>query len=466
MNEEQLAQLRAEVTSGASEGSLSGIDSEEDFQVSPDLGESSASGASESSLSGIDSEEDLQVSPHSGESSASGNEQLAQLRDAMSSNASESDPINHQPRQGNGIRFCIGGSYDSNSSDDTTKLSFLERGRLSSPGPAGSNEWQSPLLQPRNLVPLDPMQPQAAAGSESDTESHTQRNLGKHRRQTSSADFLVSSAMEIGSDGHGYSSDGLGNLREVCSPATQRSISVGGEFGSETHETTKSIPPPYISSESEDKDPMPRPPALTLRQEQPVDDIHELSTSSVGTPIAEGAENRVLLQSMADRDAGRHLGSHGTGEFDYHRKLAPLATQELRSFVFHDLTVSHNIPRVARQGFRSLHTAGRPSDPRTTRKRMRDITGVEEVRYDCCIEGCISYALPRYSNLTECPFSGCKHARYKADGGPYTQHSYIPITHRLRLMYSDKERAIEMMAYRAKMDEEMRTEVWRASAHT
>ena len=97
---------------------------------------------------------------------------------------------------------------------------------------------------------------------------------------------------------------------------------------------------------------------------------------------------------------------------------------------------------------------------------MRDVTGLEEVRYDCCIEGCISYALPQYANLTECPINECKHARFKANGGSYAQHSYIPITHRLQLMYSDKERAIEMMTYRAKMDEEMNTGVCCASART
>jgi hypothetical protein len=163
------------------------------------------------------------------------------------------------------------------------------------------------------------------------------------------------------------------------------------------------------------------------------------------------------IQSMADQEG--HVGPHNEDSFDYRKKLSPLSTQQLRSFVFHDLTVTHHIPRIAIQGFSSLHISERPSDPRTTKKLMGVLTGLGEVRYDCCIEGCISYSLPRYSSMKECPIRGCARPRLKPDGTPFAQHSYIPITHRLRLMYSDKERAIEMMTYRAKMDEEMETGV-------
>lgn len=127
--------------------------------------------------------------------------------------------------------------------------------------------------------------------------------------------------------------------------------------------------------------------------------------------------------------------------------------------MFHDITVTHQVARIAVRAFGRLHTSDRPSDYRTTKRRLNALTGLDEVRYDRCIGGCISYALPRYADLRECPINGCKHARFKADGKPYAQHTYIPISHRLRLMYSDKERAREMMAYRAKMDEETETEV-------
>jgi len=97
---------------------------------------------------------------------------------------------------------------------------------------------------------------------------------------------------------------------------------------------------------------------------------------------------------------------------------------------------------------------------------MEAVTGLSEVRFDCCIEGCISYSIPRYAGLKECPIDGCKRPRFKGDGKPYAQHAYIPITHRLRLMYADKRRAIEMMTYRNKMEGEMKTDVCSTRWHT
>ncbi|KAA8910744.1 hypothetical protein FN846DRAFT_774739, partial [Sphaerosporella brunnea] len=95
----------------------------------------------------------------------------------------------------------------------------------------------------------------------------------------------------------------------------------------------------------------------------------------------------------------------------------------------------------------------KPLDPRTTEKRIATLTGVREVRYDCCVNGCISYSLPKYADLLDCPINTCKHPRYRTTNGrqeAYARHSYIPVTHRLRLMYANKERAKEMMAYRYK----------------
>lgn len=189
-----------------------------------------------------------------------------------------------------------------------------------------------------------------------------------------------------------------------------------------------------------------------------LDDIRDLPTSSAGSSEVEGGRDYVQTRAMSIQ--GADLGPHDeVGSFDYRGKLAPLGNQDLRSMVFHDVKVTHHVSRVAMKAFRSLHTEDRPSDSRTTKKRMTVVTGVEEVRYDCCIEGCISYALPKYASLDQCPIKGCMHQRFKANGKPYAQHTYIPIIHRLRLMYSDKGRAIEMMTYRAKMDREMASDV-------
>ena len=209
---------------------------------------------------------------------------------------------------------------------------------------------------------------------------------------------------------------------------------------------------------SESSDELPRPP--DLRRGVNVAAIQDFSTSSLESSDVEGWEGGALIRNQDVSTGPQEIESASEdGHFDYRSKLLPLSAQEIRSFVFHDIQVSHHVPREAVQMFAGLHTVNPPLDSRTTKKRLKAITGLEEVRYDCCIEGCISYALPKYASLTECPVAKCKHPRSKGDGTPYSQHSYIPITHRLRLMYSDKERAREMMAYRAKMDEEIETEV-------
>ena len=146
--------------------------------------------------------------------------------------------------------------------------------------------------------------------------------------------------------------------------------------------------------------------------------------------------------------------------FDYRSKLLPLSAKEIGSFVIHNITVTHHFPREAAKSFATLHTEDPPFDPRTTKKRLESVTSLKEVLYDCCKEGCISYALLKKASLTECPINSCRRPRYKADRRPHAQHSYIPIAHRLQLMYSDKERAREMMTYCAMVDHEMKTAVW------
>lgn len=194
--------------------------------------------------------------------------------------------------------------------------------------------------------------------------------------------------------------------------------------------------------------------------------ISNLSSSSDDlSEIEGGVDGPQLTNQDADRRLDGSCPIDEGSSFDYRSKLLPLSAQEIRSFVIHDITVTHHVPREAAQSFASLHTDDPPFDPRTTKKRLESVTGLKEVLYDCCKEGCISYALPKYASLTECPINSCRYPRYKADGRPHAQHSYIPIAHRLRLMYSDKERAREMMTYRAMVDREMKTTVWTIEMH-
>ena len=238
------------------------------------------------------------------------------------------------------------------------------------------------------------------------------------------------------------------------SPATPSTIFGNSESGPDTrlsHEAMK----PCISESSSSEVGLPR--CQALQRGPPVLEIQDLSTSSVEPSDEEGGDDGAPVQSMASQN--EDSGSRVVDSFDYRRKSSPLSKQEILSLVFHDIVITHHVPRLAEQAFARLHDPDRPSDPRTTKRRLAALTGVEEIRYDCCLNGCISYALPRYADLTDCPINGCKQARLKANGDPYAQHAYIPISHRLRLMYSDKKRAREMMAYRAKMDEEVETGV-------
>ncbi|KAA8894380.1 hypothetical protein FN846DRAFT_756438, partial [Sphaerosporella brunnea] len=99
---------------------------------------------------------------------------------------------------------------------------------------------------------------------------------------------------------------------------------------------------------------------------------------------------------------------------------------------------------------------------RTTEKRIAKLTGIAEVKYDCCIKGCISYSLPKYAQLEQCPMKDCKHPRYRTSTErqeAYAQHTYIPVAHRLRLMYADRQRAKEMMDYRYRCLEDRKNNV-------
>ncbi|KAI5814061.1 hypothetical protein BZA77DRAFT_220346, partial [Pyronema omphalodes] len=88
---------------------------------------------------------------------------------------------------------------------------------------------------------------------------------------------------------------------------------------------------------------------------------------------------------------------------------------------------------------------------RTVRKRITYITGVMEQRFDCCPNSCMSYAMFDDS-IDKCLFDECAHPRWKisTDGirSPHATYSYIPITRRLQLWWSNKQRARKLIEYR------------------
>ena len=166
-------------------------------------------------------------------------------------------------------------------------------------------------------------------------------------------------------------------------------------------------------------------------------------------------------------------GPETESNFDYTRRWPGLSANEKLSLAFNDISVSHNVPRSAVAQYRRCHDAeNRPSDYRTARRLMRKLTGVGEVRYDCCPMGCISYSLPRYRDLDRCPAINkegaiCGHARFAVKNGvaiPNAQHSYIPVTHRLKLRWADKQTAREMLAYKSlcksNLEKGIRSDFW------
>ncbi|KAF9034015.1 hypothetical protein BJ165DRAFT_1315625, partial [Panaeolus papilionaceus] len=86
---------------------------------------------------------------------------------------------------------------------------------------------------------------------------------------------------------------------------------------------------------------------------------------------------------------------------------------------------------------------------KVTKKRARQISGFDAVRYDCCINSCICFVGP-YANLDKCPH--CKQARLTARNAPRNHFNYLPLIPsslipRLSAMTSNPAHA-ELMTYR------------------
>lgn len=161
--------------------------------------------------------------------------------------------------------------------------------------------------------------------------------------------------------------------------------------------------------------------------------------------------------------------------FDYKNPVGePFSRQELLSFAFNDIALKF---KFARQGSsETMELFGyvlpkeiKPLDYRTARKRIMARTGINEVLYDCCPESHMSFAL--YPELDAC--IECGHQRWKVDGTgtagqprkvPYATHSYIPLAHRLSLMYANDVLAGRMISYRRAAEQDrqrgIRSDYW------
>ncbi|KAI5816186.1 Transposase family tnp2-domain-containing protein [Pyronema omphalodes] len=171
--------------------------------------------------------------------------------------------------------------------------------------------------------------------------------------------------------------------------------------------------------------------------------------------------------------------------FDYEDLYGDqLTTKEILSLSLWDIYTRYHTPRRAEQEIKAtLDALGYgPHDMRTTGKSVQERTGLKAIHYDCCPNSCMSFV--SYPDINNCLI--CGHARWKQNSShrvpeatrittegagttshhrvPWAQHVYIPVTHRLRLGWANKDRALEMLQYRnsASLDRETgnRTDFW------
>jgi len=166
--------------------------------------------------------------------------------------------------------------------------------------------------------------------------------------------------------------------------------------------------------------------------------------------------------SYLSADCGEHLPATSiTGSDNNERFLADdpgddrrpyqLNRRELISLALHDMSIKFKGARAYVHAQRDLLAAtgghNRPLDYRTVRNRISAMTEVMEKRYDCCVNGCMSYAM--YPEASICLETSCRHPRWKPESRiPYRQHSYIPLLARLKLWWSDFHRSRQLTEYR------------------
>lgn len=209
--------------------------------------------------------------------------------------------------------------------------------------------------------------------------------------------------------------------------------------------------------------------------------IHSEHGESSTSPIDDNEEDfsDEALNGTYEDDMLLHTATldddESTMDFNYRNPHGePPTRQETISFALDDIIQKHKIAREAasdiRELFGGIYTEGL-LDYRTTRRRIEQKTGVKEIQYDCCPHSHMSYAM--YPDLVSC--THCSHPRWKEQNPngknqlepkkiPYATHSYIPVTHRVRLWYTDAQKAAMMTNYRfqAEKDREkdLRSDYW------
>lgn len=97
--------------------------------------------------------------------------------------------------------------------------------------------------------------------------------------------------------------------------------------------------------------------------------------------------------------------------------------------------------------------AYKPGDSRAFYKAMKERTGFRSIRYDCCIDSCVSYS-GKHALLTECPNPKCRKPRWKdpdaAVKESFKTHVYFPMRHRIMLWFTSRFMSRLLTTYRRK----------------
>ncbi|KIJ42790.1 hypothetical protein M422DRAFT_106994, partial [Sphaerobolus stellatus SS14] len=72
--------------------------------------------------------------------------------------------------------------------------------------------------------------------------------------------------------------------------------------------------------------------------------------------------------------------------------------------------------------------------PKVLRQRIRNLSGLSPVNYDCCVNSCCAFT-GHLSDLTQCPH--CNEDRFEANGRiSHKQFQYIPLKPQLQKLYT------------------------------
>jgi hypothetical protein len=85
--------------------------------------------------------------------------------------------------------------------------------------------------------------------------------------------------------------------------------------------------------------------------------------------------------------------------------------------------------------------------PYIMKKKLQHLSGLEEERYDCCIDSCMLFAGP-FADLDACKI--CSEPRRDNRGKPRNVFRYLPIIPRLQAFFQS-ERIIDMLRYRQEL---------------